>query len=75
MHKIKRSRNLGKTPDLTTSMQPHETPVKPVKIADFETNSGVVAFDGDLVEKGLGKVNAYKISRIVMNLCILRCIV
>ena len=65
MHKIKRSGNLGKTPDSTTSMQPHETPVKLVKIADFETNSGVVVimgevmvFDGDLAEKDLGKVNA-----------------
>jgi hypothetical protein len=79
MHKIKRSRNLGKTPDSTTSMQPHETPVKLVKIADFETNSGVVGklwyFDGDLAEKDLGKLMRAECSRIGMNLCILRCIV
>lgn len=48
MHKIKRSGNLGKTPDSTTSMEPHETPVKPVKITDFETNSGVVVITGKL---------------------------
>jgi uncharacterized membrane protein len=82
MHKIKRSRNLGKTPDSMTSMQPHETPVKLVKIADFETNSGVVVIMGKLwcltgiwLRRIWEKSMHAECSRIGMNLCILGCIV